>query len=156
MVQVKRDIRWFINDSQTALGLHSAYSAFENAMNSPGHVLFVCPEYTDATLKQISRHRKIYKAVMQLPHDQYRYLQAMYCDEYQPKYPLIIKGIFKEKTGLLFCLHNDMHELLKLCENYRHKSMTPNQEARLKGLIMHTDKVYEKLHHHLKELLHDK
>lgn len=147
MTKLKRYLIWFHNDSASVLGMRSNYFTILNT--AYGSMPFMENESLLGNLKKIREHRLVYQAMRDLDRTQIRYLSALYQDEYQSKYPLVIKHVFYEKTGLALCLAYDMKELLDLCVKHRQKCLSPEEDKQLTQLIELTNEVYTKLHKRL-------
>lgn len=153
IISVKNHLNWFFNHSDAALGFHSGHSAFISAMWSSNHLTKSDFEPTDKLLKQIKKHRKIYQALQKLSTLQYRQATALYCQEYQNKYPPIITKIFKEKTGIILTLTNDSKLLNSLCTKHYHKTLSQSEKFQLDQFVDLTNQAYTKLHAYLQTLL---
>lgn len=147
MNRLKRFLKWYYNDSAAVLGLRSNYYTILNT--AYGSMPFMENESLLGNLKKVHEHRLIHQALSELDRTQFRYLSALYYDEYQIQYPLVIKHVFNEKTGLALCLFTDLKELLTLCVKHRQKCLEPNEERTLNQLIKSTDELYSKLHKQL-------
>jgi hypothetical protein len=144
MNRLKRYLKWFHNDSASVLGMRSNYFTILNT--AYGSMPFTENESIMGNLKKIREHRLVYQAMRDLDRTQIRYLSAIYQDEYQNKYPLVIKHVFYDKTGLALCLSYDMKELMDLCVKHRQQALSPEEAITLNKLITITDEVYAKLH----------
>lgn len=145
--KVKQYLRWYFNDSAAVLGMRSNYYTILNT--AYGQIPYTENDSLLGSLKKIGDHRKIHQALMSLDRCQIRYLNALYLDEYQSKYPKIIKNVFNEKTGLALCLFYDMEMLLDLCTKFRHQSLSSQEEIELNKLMELTETTYQKLHKQL-------
>src|ERR1017187_4277142 len=129
--KVRREVDWYFNCSDSAMGLGSNwYTVLNGDMGSRSSTN---PETIIFHLKDIRKHRRIWQALDQLPRTEFRYLMALYCDEYKDKYSIIIRDIFKEKTGLALCLFSDLDLLMKIARNHPHK-LSPLQNEILTKL----------------------
>ena len=126
MDKLIRELVWFCNESETAMGYKSSYNSFLQQMYSPGHQAYTETIYTDKLLKVIARHRIMYQAVHQLTSQQYQFVNALYLDENQAKYPKSIKLIFEKQTGIAISLHPDPKELNEQCSKFLHQSLQPH------------------------------
>lgn len=148
IIKLKANIKWFLNDCHHYLGMRSNYYTILNTQY--GSIPFMENDGLIGNLPQIHKHRLIYQALYSLQPHKYRYLQALYNAEYQPKYPPIIRAIFADKTGLALCLHADIHKLLDLCTKSRHNDLNTAKDIKeLNDLISLTDAIYTKLHKEL-------
>lgn len=145
--KLKRFLKWYFNDSASVLGLRSNYYTILNT--AYGSMPYMENESLLGSLKRIHEHRLIHQALAELDRSQFRHFEALYLDEYQHRYPLIIKNVFKEKTGLALCLSFDLKELSELCVKFRHKSLSPQEETTLNCLINLTNTTYTKIHKQL-------
>jgi hypothetical protein len=150
--KLKRYLKWYFCDSGPVLGQRSNYYTILNT--AYGSTPSVDNEGIVGSLNKIGKHRLLHQAILTLDRKEIRYLYALYLDEYQYKYPLIIKNIFKERTGLALCLVPDpdgkqLAVLLDLCVKHRHQSLSKLEEQTLNQLIELTNKVYQRLHHYL-------
>lgn len=145
--KLKRFLKWYFNDSASVLGLRSNYYTILNT--AYGSMPYMENDSLIGSLKRVGEHRLVHQALAELQRYEFRRLEAIYLDEYQNKYPLIIKNVFREKTGLALCLAFDMKELLELCIKFRHKSLSPIEERTLNSLIELTNTTYLKLHKQL-------
>ena len=149
--RIKRQIDWYFNTSASAMGISSGYYAMINgAERSPSGVN---SEPVIHFIHKITKHRKIHKALLNLDKNQYRQLTAIYVDDYQSKYPLVIKNIFKEKTGLLLCLTYDLPKMLTLCTKYRQKTMSDTERLSFNTIISSVDMQYDALHNIISKYL---
>lgn len=147
MNKLKQVLKWYFCDSASVLGLRSNYYTILNT--AYGSMPYMENESLLGNLKKVHEHRLIHQAVNELTREQYRYLEALYYDEYQVRYPPTIRIVFKERTGLALCLHDNLKELLELCMKHRHHSLSPEEERQLTELQSKTDATYQKLHKQL-------
>lgn len=147
ITRLKRFLKWYFNDSASVLGLRSNYYTILNT--AYGSIPYVENDSLLGSLKKIREHRLIHQALQELDRANFRQFEALYLDEYQNHYPLIIKNVFKDKTGLALCLSFDMKELMDLCVKYRHKSLSDKEQLELNKLVELTDITYQKLHKRL-------
>lgn len=147
MPKLKKYLSWFFNDSASVLGCRSNYFSLINT--SYGSVPSTDNSALLGSLSKIGQHRKILQALQTLDRSQYRQLSALYLEEYQHQYPMIIKQVFQEKTGLAFTLFYNLEELLQLCTKHRHQSLSKEEEKALQQLISLTELTYQKLHKQL-------
>jgi hypothetical protein len=145
--KLKKYLKWYFCDSAVVLGQRSNYYTILNT--AYGSAPAVDNEGLLGSLKKIAQHRRLWQAMTSIPQYQVRQLSALYLDEYQNRYPLIIKRVFNEKTGLALCLSYDLEELLQLCMKHRHENLTAPEKAALDKLIRLTDETYDKLHKQL-------
>jgi hypothetical protein len=151
--RAKKAIDWFFNVSESQMGIGSNWFATTNT-NTGDHAS-INPESIIFRLKAIRQHRQIWQALAQLSSREYRMITALYDDDYQTKYPPIVKKIFKEKTGLALCLIDDMsiNQFLKMAEADRHGTLTDLQRETLSKLKDLTNMTYDNLHVKLLKLL---
>src|ERR1017187_8603086 len=123
------------------MGISSGYFAM---INSSGSHPSTNPENICNYLKEIAKHRKIWQALNQLSQPEYRQLTALFDESYQDKYSIIIRDIFKDKTGLALCLFNDLPLLMKLAKRYPNK-LSPLEHDMLTKLRQLTDITYDNL-----------
>lgn len=146
---LKKHISWYFNQSQSVLGCRSNWYVVLNSLggsrtvsdNSDGIIV---------NLKGIRRHRLIHQALLALPPEQYRYIQALYDDEYKNKYPPTIRAVFEEKTGLALCMHDNLKDLNNLCSKSVHKSLNTMESVTLTQYHRNVNTTYEQTHEFLK------
>lgn len=149
---MKKDIDWYFNCSDAAMGISSNYFAMINS--SPGKDSSTNPESVIFFLPKIRKHRKIYNVLSQLNRNDYNIVCALYMDEYKTKYPLIVQYVFKEKTGAALCLCTETIEvLLQICTNKRHGMLDDIQRAKLDKLMKLTNDKYNEIHEQLRKLI---
>jgi hypothetical protein len=145
--RVKKMIDWYFNCSASAMGISSGFYAMINS--SPGNQLSTNPENIIHFLSKIRRHRKIHQALIKLSKADYRMMTSLYVEEYQHRYPKLLKQIFAERTGLALCLTYDLEALLKLASKWYHHAMNEQETAELNAIIKLTNDTYDKLHRQL-------
>ena len=145
--RLKKFLRWYFNDSASVLGMRSNYYTILNT--AYGSIPYMENDSLIGSLGKIREHRLIYQCLIDLDRSQFRHLEALYLDEYQMRYPLIIKNVFSDKTGLALCLHYNMKELMDLCIKFRHKSLSPEEDRTLNNLKELTNQTYIKIHKQL-------
>ena len=143
MDKAKRAVDWLINCSEAAMGISSGYYAMINS--DPGTIPTTNPETIINFLPKITKHRRIYTALQTLPKADYRKLCALFEDTYKNSFPVIIRHVFEDKVGLALTLYYDKEKLEKLCLQFRHKALKPEDEKTLNELIALTDKEYNRL-----------
>lgn len=140
--QIEKDIIWYLNDSDAAMGYSSNWFA---TINTSTCIPATAPEPPINFLKAIARHRKIHNLLKHLERYHYRYIQALYLDDYQSKYPPLIRIIFKETTGLALCLFYDQRLLERLCRSQRHNTICGDEAALLIGFRQQVDAEFVRL-----------
>lgn len=148
---VEKQIDWYFNCSQADMGISSNWYAMINASSTtpsdpPDSVIHYLPA--------IRKHRKIHNALQALTAEEFRYFCAIYQEDYQSKYPRMIKLAFTEKTGLVLCLYQGKPEkLLDLCSKYRHSSLSPEETAIFNELQARTSILYHNIHQKINQHL---
>jgi hypothetical protein len=150
ITQIIKYIDWYINISESAMGISSSFYAMVNS--SPGKPPSVNPEKIIFFLPKIRKHRIIHKALQDLSKEDLRKISALYSDDYKNSFPVIIRNVFEDKIGLALCLFYDMDKLESLCLKHRHKSLSTEEDKILNDLIKLTKNEYDRLHYLLKHL----
>lgn len=162
--RAKKAVDWYINMSESAIGICSNWFATTNT--NPGSQSAINPETIIYYLKDIKKHRHIHQALKQLTKEEYRMFTAIYDDEYKKKYPSLIKNLFGDRssepkmatqpsiTGLALCLCDDFEWLLKTATKKNEGSvLSDSDHDRLQKLKELTNKTHEELHTKLLRLL---
>ena len=144
LTRIKKAIDWYINCSESSMGISSGFYAMINS--NSGSTPSTNPETIIYFLPKIRKHRAIHSKLAELPRTDYRKLTALYDDIYKDKYSLIIRNVFEEKVGLVFCMYNNFKKLESLCLKYRSKALNEKEELELNNLIALTNKEYDRLH----------
>jgi hypothetical protein len=150
-------LKWYINDSACDLGFRSTFGAFLKGMFVPGQQLYTEVFYTDALLKKITKHRKMHKVISQLTRSQYRYLIALYADEYQHTYPRAVRLVFENQTGLALCLipstaqtpkqqQKEVSDLITLCQKHTNQELQGKEQSQFQQFIEQVNIEYDTLH----------
>jgi hypothetical protein len=96
----------------------------------------------------ISKHRKIHKSLLLLSKEEYRFLRALYEDDYQSLFPKEIKSVFQNKTGLALCLSNNP-DLVIICKKFRQSVASQQEKEQISNLINKCNIIYFQIHQKL-------
>ena len=140
--KVRRDMTWYWNCSDAALGISSNWFTVLNG--DMGSRSSTNPENVIHHLKDIRRHRKLWQALSKLSRIEYRQLTALFDETLQDKYPFNVRDIFKDKTGLALCLFSD-YDLLKEIGKKHPNKLSGLQHEILTQLKILTDLTYDNL-----------
>ena len=76
--QVEKELLWYFNHSDAAIGFKSSHSSFVAAVYGVSSTTINTDPYTDGTLRQIKKIRQIRDTFLSLPLNTRRALEACY------------------------------------------------------------------------------
>lgn len=147
--QVEKELIWYFNHADAAIGFKSSHSSFVAAVygvSSQSNVNL--DPYTDGMLKQIKKIRQIRNTLYQLPIEVRRLLEACYNLEYHFHYPPEITKIYGYKVGAVFfnSYVDDIEQLRKLCRKKIQSKLSDSEEVLMFNIGEETRDNYNKAH----------
>lgn len=146
--QVERDMLWFFNHADAAMGFKSSHAAFVAAVYGVSSTNQETDPYTDGLLKQVRKLRHIRNVFFSLPKYVQRALEATYNHECQFRFPPELVTIYGNKAGCaLFNQHiQNLEELSKLCRKKISSKLSSQEELVMFNIGVETRQLWDNIH----------
>lgn len=146
--QVERDMLWFFNHADAAMGFKSSHAAFVAAVYGVSSTNVNPDPYTDGMLKQVKKLRHIREVFFSLPQPTRRALEACYNYECQYRYPPEIVTLYGHKAGCTLFNSNvtSLDDFVKLCRKKISSKLNQNEEILMFNIGVETRQFWEAIH----------